>query len=1798
MPVEPDQRTLVERDITLRDAVRGVLEPTHACTALLQPVDVAEERMQRLQRPKRQVFSPEHPPAHAASEPADTVNASDHSGTWALRGGLPYEVRARKQRAEQALPPAVHESLVRVRNGKARERIIDVSERRAHPDPPARPPLPDAAPELAAALVESKGRYVPRPKDPRLQHDSDATAPDIAALLAVYDPSAAHEQLVAAERDASHDFERRRAKILKELYDGIEPGAQQQHDASAEADDGRVVVFRDPRKAAQDAVAFAEATKQRFANVREEEVPGQFDKDAQDMCSDALIEAIGGILRPEDIMGGPDGLAPGGDGDDPASPHNGDGALGARRFASNLAEIRDSVEYVQRVQLGQRRKSRRYSFVETDEGPIEDLDADELAETIRPRKHSIMSSQSDNSANGGRKWRMLRGMVNGPAALAANAAARMQVKVGRTNAAKVAEAKAEQERMERLRQSNLQQMKAAVTSGQYSQKDNPARTALISHLKKAVIEEQKKAQARFVAAPKRFEDVFEHVYKNRVLPTAGLLSHAQASNILAAADSPTRDSLAPRRNSAPDAIATRDTDARPASANIERTTSIVAALAATEKSKRVVLERTMIGRGTNIFLVQEQPDPAEPMVELFLANRSVATTRQHVLLNFAACEHVITEPVGGAQLVDSTKLMVSLKPADKLLVAILTRDPMYQSWKRVITGELVAQAQRDKLAKQAIPVPERRQTLGRRQSQIELVPDRGLLSPQEDNASRRTAVTGTPGQRSTSRSDAPSRSEHSSSLGNRTPTSMGSEAGADSRAGTPRTTTDKPATKNEKAINDMRNALKKHNKRQAFVRSMNEAIAQSPQESPQVAEIPIPISRGGGIMAVGDKTPQSNVSSRGASRQDKAGTSRRRDSFESDADRHDFHETGYERSTYKQSVSSRSEAGGGTASPKKPTASPGPRPLDDDERDSFAGFAPSGPGGPTVERKNVLALRRAEAERLAALALGPGGSATDDGAVASGPTSPVAAPAKKASKKALKRQPSEKKPKKGGGKKGTTGEASIERKPSAANLSRAPSNVSGGQVSRTSSRATINRTESGLGTSARGRVIAVDDDDGGELFSNNPSPTGPAAANSKRAFFAPPPTDGPPSESDNGRRGSADARAQLLAESSPPLHGILKQQSSPTTTGDAVRAGGGESPPGDDGDDGAGFSWGGPKPNLASGTVQRHVKITPTDEAPAPAPAEKSRLKRTASAVRKKVVAATAMKGAPLDRKQSMLQRSRSNSSLRPSGVGSNKGDMSSSAVMSSSNGRLTDRTSPSASRRGSVQLPPDGPFTPGQGKPRRGSRSSGGGVTPRDGAVLAATDGLDESDPGSFSIILTAAQRPTGDETPRRASAATEEGGSTSRAHTPGGTSVPSSRRTSMQASLRRSRRRGSAKDGDTKDGEESAEEANEHSEDAAEGSHRGAASRSHSGSSAAAAEGGGDLSLFEMRRSQRSDGNGDAEDAGDGDAGEGASVLEKRHSTVSGGTPRSDTDPLFPKLERSASVASHFSTASGVASASGRKGNKSGNSRFKSLVESQRDKEGIKYVVATRESKAAAVKAMVERMRKRASDVLAAKKAKDEKKSGDRPSVQTVEAPGAPDGFDNDPDGYVGDVQQVFDDVVAELEKTRDDVESRMLLKEHEDLTRDLQRALDALKNAPRDTAHQQAEVKESLVYAAWQLQNRRELLLEKIIAMIERKQGRRGFMQSYLDDTVYASADDRNEFCGPRRVHGAVTMDRGRLMRQPAHVAALRPSGATSLPPTVRGGAIDSKKAEQAALLPPKPPALTARERYRRLRPAPLV
>mmetsp|Transcript_35224 Transcript_35224/g.108713 ORF Transcript_35224/g.108713 Transcript_35224/m.108713 type:complete len:248 (-) Transcript_35224:66-809(-) len=219
----------------------------------------------------------------------------------------------------------------------------------------------------------------------------------------------------------------------------------------------------------------------------------------------------------------------------------------------------------------------------------------------------------------------------------------------------------------------------------------------------------------------------------------------------------------------------------------------------------------------------------------------------------------------------------------------------------------------------------------------------------------------------------------------------------------------------------------------------------------------------------------------------------------------------------------------------------------------------------------------------------------------------------------------------------------------------------------------------------------------------------------------------------------------------------------------------------------------------------------------------------------------------------------------------------------------------------------------------------------------------------------------------------------------------------------------------------------------------------------------------------------------------------------------------------------------------------------------------------------------------------------------SATKPSVTPV-TPGAADGaavdkaFAEDPEEYAASVQGVIDGVLAELDRARDDVESRMLFAEHDDLTNEMQQALTALRNAPRDGSRETAAMREQLILQAWTTQMRREFNMEKMLALIERKLGRHGFMHAFLDDVVYLAEDDINRLAHANaRTVGRFKFDRARLVRHTAHVSSLRVADPSANDSGLPALTARSAKPVVAPAPPPtrtKQPPLTARERYRKL------
>jgi hypothetical protein len=477
-PVRHAEVSLAEKHVLLRDELIDVLGDD----CRLRRTANGDSAMHRVavEPPEPMPYANEASPR--AGRP-DEFLARDAEGGWAAREGKPYEKAARLAAEEATLPDDVRRALQLVRSPQFRRRAVDDAESIVHPPRAAQQPFGG---EVHPSLAAHENHVSPR----------------------VHQLSAA-----AAVAPLAHLLDRQVASRFAEVPPEAPPVAP------TRVNDGRVIVSRNVREAVRRAEQLAEETVARYARERSRCTREQFEREAQERCSTAVIDAIGGVLGDEDDAVGL--IDKPGTSNRMAASMNPNASPIDRRFTSNLQEINDLRERVRQAvhdAPGLNRKPRRDSVGDSDDEAI-DFDSEDTM-----RRSSTNSDRRNSAAatavTAKKAWRVLQGLVGGRAAgsIAQRAMQRMQKKVGRHNAEKQAEEQSERDRLKRHREDDLVKLKTAITKG-------TGNSTLLAHLRKAAAVEvmEKKEQAQ-TPPTQALEDLFMDVYRNQANRNAALLN--------------------------------------------------------------------------------------------------------------------------------------------------------------------------------------------------------------------------------------------------------------------------------------------------------------------------------------------------------------------------------------------------------------------------------------------------------------------------------------------------------------------------------------------------------------------------------------------------------------------------------------------------------------------------------------------------------------------------------------------------------------------------------------------------------------------------------------------------------------------------------------------------------------------------------------------------------------------------------------------------------------------------------------------------------------------------------------------------------------------------------------------------------------------------------------------------------------------------------------------------------------------------------------------------------------------------
>jgi hypothetical protein len=261
---------------------------------------------------------------------------------------------------------------------------------------------------------------------------------------------------------------------------------------------------------------------------------------------------------------------------------------------------------------------------------------------------------------------------------------------------------------------------------------------------------------------------------------------------------------------------------------------------------------------------------------------------------------------------------------------------------------------------------------------------------------------------------------------------------------------------------------------------------------------------------------------------------------------------------------------------------------------------------------------------------------------------------------------------------------------------------------------------------------------------------------------------------------------------------------------------------------------------------------------------------------------------------------------------------------------------------------------------------------------------------------------------------------------------------------------------------------------------------------------------------------------------------------------------------------------------------------SAFAQTLAERRAKDTMQGVVQNK-AKQRDISGLISRVRRRASESV---------RNGDTVDDGAASTAGdaVPAEFAEDPSAFAGNLSQVFDDVLEQLhiDAAGRDSKEALLADIHLRLTSDLNRAIAALSKGFADRAGSARTVRRALILELWELQQRREVNLTKLIDLLERKTGHHGWVHGYADDDVYlAGGAEAEEAATSARSAGTSRYDKSKIMRHRARVSSAGRTIPLGDPAALTIGNGAAALSTPAAKKPSKPPtALTAQQRHRAL------
>jgi hypothetical protein len=1806
VPTAPEGTCLAERYIQLYDQLQSALGPV--CT-LRDPNEVNSHsaRLEAEQNRRRDPVGLADPVAPYAS--ADAFMARDGAGQWANTVGKPYERAMREAKAEAALPADARHALRAMRSEQVQFRTLSVANDIV--SPPRAPAVPfdgEAHPDLVA--VASPTRFRARPS-----HAVDLAV--VSPLVRMMDGPARRDDDKKMQAVDPHGTQ--------------DPGAIPQP------------VFRSTKDSVKHAVALADRTLTAFASTARVKSKSVRETDAQDACDLAILRTIGGIMGDDDDPVGmgvpafPRPDSPNREFERPKSPIT---AAIDRKFGSNLDAILDARDkFNDAVREMPKFRDRDYAF------PFDGIESDDdeaqsnlFGSDGSRRLSSITAAEaiahSDEVVTAKKAWKVLQQLVGPRTAgtLAAQATRRMQKKVTRQNVEKQASENAERDRLQRLREEERLRLMTAIEMGAGSSSSANAYLANVRREAASRARHEEQQLKRVADLDAAEQQVLENIWRVHVASNQALITPTPASSLTPAAQPLNVGDLHHKTDSfevlqesstPPPAATTPNTPANKFAGKEQGRARQAAPIV--EPKKRVMLERSPVDGVDGLYVIQEQPDPLSPEVEVYLAHRCMSTATMHVRMNFKMCVNTEVAPVPGSLRVDEGLFAVAVLAGEKKKVAVLSRDNPAFTWRRLIHTVSIPLFEYERIRRNLMgggkPVFQDME-----ESLANIVPSAAAQSmegvPQSPTQSALERTASSALQRNLSRADTRTRS-HSRASGSHTPDST-----------TPQATLSTTDSFLGDGFLQQREAgrlasVEKVLAKRARMRELDATLAADRAEWGK--------AKNAASLQLRERESSEPQSGEVAQPDASATTHIRKSRRQSEKDQARLLER------ISQMGTPQSKATSSAKSSELPTPEPMPAlaattitpDIDINPRRTQRNSVTKVPTGAATKTSAVVQSSTLEEVPVQAN--------SDRAAMANEPavTSSVAAVSR--AKRIFKKTA------------GTVAKpvVSSARQSLPANASAPAVGTKESERRRSTSKPKANvmppagsRTKTKIVKGDHGPssiselpqqqappLMAVTDPDGvtcGEYtyefsrrsqhsdpptddetldFDNPFAPAGhpsynPATFPTASPFSALPSAadtnQRPTSPGDSERRTSVAARRVSVVDVSmfqgrtvlrpaPPAASILGDtppQSCLTAAASPVetdlRNVGGPVPSNkiglDDDDDGA--EWGS-KPTAPAKRVVMKLRVNPSsakDGAPSALnPGEA--IRRMSTAVRRRQSQVPAAAGSTLPSTQAAALRKKSTVERA----------LSSETPLSTRSGN-----SPlSTSDKRSVS-----PSNPAERRESMGAASSAGGTSPENaplGPCLMAGIDVQRPKPQKPTIGTPSSRKIAfaADSTQALPQPVVTEPSQQGEAQNERPWSAGSSVTEVVEAATKVSPPTTTPQrtPGASASATPTALFANN------ERKPNAAAAVFHSRTNPASAS----VDCFSESIPECEGQTGAAENVGQPSVSHSDNPngnVTDPPSLKSGpeAVPVNASSTRARRRKASLQAAALPPVAETTASR-----NASRHSAAFSKFLSQRKSTGVvEAVKAQRRGRdAQAIARMVDRLQQR----LRAPEGSPDRLPLSNGSANGTSAPGAGPGdaatgslaqfadsdFRQDPEDFVANVQEVFDDVMAELNKTRDCAESRMLLETHTQLTEELQKALAELRSAPRETTHDAEMIRQHLVLQAWVVQSNRELNLSKIVNLIERKLGRHGFCQSYLDEVVYVIDQDRERAAVNARTVGRFTMDRTRLARMLAQSNSLRvanaPTTDDALP--VIGAPVTPRPPTQN-----RPAALTARQRYLKL------